>query len=151
MEAAEQSTPSPDAQPPNSAQPAAQEMINVAEAPTLAASECAERPAEDDQPPAIGTSSELAPAELIEVWRPVGGGEQRGQPRERAARRRRSRRPVPRVAAGAGAPTSVQEGQAGEAVATNEVAQTPSSPHQDAEGRRHSGRHHRERRQDPDQ
>jgi ATP-dependent RNA helicase SUPV3L1/SUV3 len=150
MGVSEQSTSPPDAQPPDSAQPAAQEMINVTEAPTLAAIECAERPEDDHQSPTAAKTAEPAAAELIEVWRPFRRGEQRSQVRERTARRRRSRRPVPRVVA-AGTPTSAQEEVAVDAVAPQGVPHALSSPNHDAEGRRHSGRHPSERRQDPDQ
>jgi ATP-dependent RNA helicase SUPV3L1/SUV3 len=94
----------------------AQEMINVAEVPTLAASEeyGAESP---HQSAAITGKMEIATTELIEAWRPIRREEQRSQRREQAPRRRRPRRPA----------TAVSPASGGEAVTSAADALPPAS------------------------
>jgi ATP-dependent RNA helicase SUPV3L1/SUV3 len=125
------------------AEVAAEEIINVPEAPGLV-TQFAEGADNRGQLPVERGSSEAAPVPLIEVWRPVRRDEKRGMHAEQARHRARSRRSAPRASAGDGAPAS--------AVTPVGTAGTPASSHGQGQAPRREAHHgRRDRGQESDQ
>jgi ATP-dependent RNA helicase SUPV3L1/SUV3 len=131
----------------------AQELINVAEVPALAASEYAGSAESQHPSVAITETMEVATTEFIETWRPVRRDEQRTQRREQAPRRRRPRRPAtPPVLAGEAMPSP--EGgtpPAAGGLEPSAVAEASTLPKDREEApRRHGREGRRDRRESSD-
>jgi ATP-dependent RNA helicase SUPV3L1/SUV3 len=141
---------------------AAQEVIDVPQAPTLAAPEHAEAVESANASTVTAKTDEMVTTQFIEVWRPIRRDEHaRGGRREQAPRRRRTRRSALPGAAGSEAATSEAatsaEGKAAPAGASEAssvsqpsgVPEASTLPKDGDEGTPRHGRHGRRDRKEP--